>query len=856
MKKTALFMTFIMICLCFHFVPAVSANQDNVPDIAMQDGLLYHMGITEGPFNGQTSLTRGEFALWISRLAGLDEALYNDTEHFADVPLSNKYSGAVGAVYGLGIMNGTGKNEFGIKQNIEPVDAMVALIRLLGFDVAAKAEGGYPGGYIKRASRLGIDKGIEAAGDNVYAQILIMCFNALDVNYLDVYGNVVNSTLLEDVHGMYESDGIINANMYTGLVSSEENVKSNEIRIGNEIYITDNAGIADSIGEYVDFWYRESDSGMKKSLVYAHSDEGKNERLIISAEDIVSAENNTVEYFNEKDRTEKVKLTPGFSFLLNNVTVDFRTTENLKIDDGEIVLIDNNSDGVYDTVKAKCAETMVFQGVDETEDIIYCREGNIKTDAFDKEHYAVYYIIDEIDGTCSEISIDEIPSDSVLTIYRSENGRYLEIYASTAVVYGVIQSIGDEDITVDEVVYEFPLKTPVDELHVGAEATFSTDMFGRLVYLEDEKYIGEPVYGYLFDYAMTEKMDGNSQIKVVHGDTNKVLDLDEDVCVDDMYTYSHDELINCSALFENGEPVRQLIRYRLNSDKLVTDIYTTSGSSEYSIKQAADINKNAETSYYQWYKIYAGKYILPDNNYFLVVPTVDDEPSDIELYSTSYYFGDDISSCYCEVYDVNDDMEAGAVIIYAQDPLKGKATTTANSSVGIIQKLTKGDDYNYVYLYNGSEIVKYKLDKENNPDIKMYGFGDVVRYVIGKENVITTLDMVLDIGSTGENTPAPVYYQDGYDYHHFSRVYKKLDTHYVLVPNYNNPTYDDSIANRIVAPSSFSRCAVIDMSQKKIITGTYSSMAQYFKEEGYGACYAYTRLYKWNTAKELFIYKF
>ena len=44
---------------------------------------------------------------------------------------------------------------------------------------------------------------------------------------------------------------------------------------------------------------------MKKSLVYAHSDEGKNERLIISAEDIVSAENNTVEYFNEKDRTEK-----------------------------------------------------------------------------------------------------------------------------------------------------------------------------------------------------------------------------------------------------------------------------------------------------------------------------------------------------------------------------------------------------------------------------------------------------------------------------------------------------------------------------------------------------------------------
>ena len=850
-RKLSFLMAVIMICVCCHI--GVYSAEEAQPDVSVQSGLLHSMGIIDSEFAGQTELTRGEFALWLSRLIGLDENSYTTAEYFSDVPSSNKYAGAVGAVSQLSIMNGISKTEFGVKQNISYTDAMVALIRVLGYEVAAKSDGGYPAGYVKRAAWLGLDKNISDATGNTYAQILIMCFNALDIPYLDVYGKISNATLMQDIHGIYESEGIVTANMYTSISAPEDSVRSDEIAIDKEVYVTDDADMAKLIGMHVNYWFEHTDVVGVKNLVYAYAD--KNDTLTIQAEDIVKAENNMVDYEDERERIDTAKLQPGFSYILNNRTVTDRKTKDVKISDGEIKLIDNNDDGYYDIVMASRRETMVFQGVDETEDIIYCREGNIITEPFDKESFAKYYLKDDTDGSLDEISIDEIPADSVLTVYRSADNKYLEVYACTEVVFGVIQQLGDEIIVVDGVEYEYPLKTPVQDLHVGAEANFSIDIYGRLVYLEDEEYYKEPIYGYLFDYARAYDLVNKSRLRIIDGDKVQILTLADTVRVDDSSTYAHNALDGNGTLFENGDAKRQLIRYRLNKDKEITDIYTMDGYSTESITRAPDINKNTETAYYQWHRIYAGKYILPENNYFLVVPTDEDELDDIELYGTSYYFGDDISSCYCEIFDVNDDMEAGAVIIYAQDKLKGKVTTTANTAVGIVQKLYMGDDYNYIYLWNGSETLLYELDKENNPDL--YAFGDVVRYVLGKDNVITTLDMVLDVGTTPENTPMPVYYQDGgYDYHHFSRVYKKLDTHYILIPNYNNPTFDDSVANRIVAPASFSRCAVIDMRQKKIINGSYSSMARYFEEEGYGACYAYTRLYKWNTAKELFIYKF
>lgn len=859
MKKRifAMFLTFVILVTAFPCAIMAEDVADENIGMITETELLYNMGVISEKNHTTASVSRGEFAKWLSVIAGLEYEGDGATFRFEDVSADSAYINAVTAICDMGIMKGISEKEFGLKMDITVTDAAVALVRLLGYEVAALRDGGYPGGYLKRAGILGLNKNIGKANGNARLEILMMCYNALTVPYLDIYGEVVEgSSFLEDVHSIYEAAGIVTANRFTSINSAESGIPVNMIEINNECYLTEDISAAEFIGENVKFFYREIKGENNKELVAIVSQASKNKKLVIKSDEIETAEKNILTYDPENGSVKSVKLQPGFVYIENNRTVDDRTSADLLIDDGEIELIDNNSDGIYEIVKAKRIETMVFEGIDDTEDILYCREGNIYIDPFDEKYFAKAVIVDEADNSKREVTLDEIAIGSVLTVYRSRDGRYLEIYACSSELYGKLEAIGEDEITVDGKVYKLPLKTPVDKLNLGAEITFSMDMFGRPVYLEDEKNQREPRYGYLFAIEAAKGLK-KGKIQVIDGETNHIYEFDEKITLDDEVEYKDSTINTCACLYNgDGTIKRQLIRYRLNKNNVVTDIYTASGNSEYSIKKTKDINKDAETVYYQWHRIYAGKYILPKDSFFQVIPTAEGEADDEELYGTRFTLGDDVHNCYVEVYDVNEDMEAGAILMYSQDPLKGKVTTSGSTDVGIITKVAMSSDNHIAHIWKNGEVKVYEVDAENNPDINEYRFGDVVRFVVGKTGVVSTLDKVLDVGDSGETTPEPTRYQDGYDYHFFARVNKKLDSHYVLLPNYNNPTFDDAVENRIVAPASFGQCAVIDMKQKKVITGSYNSMAKYFETEGYGACYAYVRLYKWNTAKELFIYKF
>lgn len=831
---------------------ATDENETINNELSLECELLYSIGITSQETHTEKSISRGEFAKWIAAMLGMNTSSGKEEIKFTDVTDENEYYNSVMTVYSLGIMNGISETEFGVKKDISVTDATVSIVRMLGYDVGAKREGGYPDGYIKYAGKLGITKGIGKANKNERLEIVKMCYNALFVPYLDFYGEKVSgASLLEDVHRVYEGEGVITSNMYTSLDDTETDVPYGFMKIGNTLYKTENTDYADMIGKNVDFFYQKGEDNI---LLCMQQSSSKNRFITILAEDIMGTENNTITFSENGKNAKKANLKVGFTYIENGRTVNERTIKDLEIQDGELTLIDNDSDGIYDVAKAKKIETMAFLGADDTEEILYCKEGNIYTDPFDEDYFSRYYIVNEEDKTYKRADLDEIPTGSILTVYRSRDNKYLEIYAYSGGIYGILEQIGEEEIVIDEKEYPLPLRTPLSELTAGAEVSFSEDMFGRPVYLEDEINPREPKYGYLF--ALTKQRGlKQGEIKIILGDTNVVYKLAKKINVNDSEEYTGETIINCSKLYD-GAVKRQLIRYRLNSKNEVKDIYTEGGNSEYSITKTSDINKNTETKYYQWHRIYEGKYILPQENFFLVIPTVEDEPDDEELYSTKFTLGEDVHNCYVEVYDVNEDMEAGAILMYAQGALKGAATTSASDMVGIITKVARSSENHVVNIWRNGEIKQYKVDDQNVPVIENYAFGDVVRFVIGKNDIITTLEKVLDVGTTGENTPQPLYYQDGYDYHYFARVLNKLDSHYVLVPNYNNPTFNDSVENRIVAPASFGQCAVIDMSQKKIVTGSYSSMAKYFSSGDNGACYAYVRLYKWNTAKELFIYKF
>lgn len=860
MKKSwgALLLIFVML-LSLNTVWAAETNEGAIKLTQTEKdkiSLLYHMGIVESEEVTEENVTRGEFALWMSQLSGIGTQVLTPTEQFEDVSASHKYAKAIATVSAIGCMNGISKNEFGVNRNISRQDAMVALLRLLGYEGAAKRNGGYPDGYKKSATSLGLYKGVTSEGGTDRVSIMLMCYNALTASYVDNEGEVdKNNMLLERIHNVYKTRGTVTANRFTALDTDKVKLDTDEIEIDHQVYTTDDVSMAEYLGMYVTCYYYQNDNDEERYVVYMKEDANRNTKLVIKAEDIISAKNNVITYENEKGDNEDVTLRSGFDYVLNNRVVLEHKTSDLKIDDGELILFDTNADDVYDFVKANRIETMVYQGADNLEDIIYCKEGNIYTNPFDKEYYCEIISVDEREKTEKQISIDEMTAGDVLTVYRSEDGRYLKIYAYSAGVYGIIEEIGDDTLVINGTSYDLPLKTPKSELSVGASVGFSVDMFGRLVYQDTENDLEGPQYGYFFAYDKPKGL-GKAQVKIIDGDKKLIFPIADKVCVDDGSKYDGGKLSECTKLFTGGKIKRQLIKYKLNSKGEVVDLYTSSGTSENSIVQTPGVDKNTAIKYYQWKKIWAGKYASDDNTFFLVVPDAAGEADDDELYGTEYSFGPDTNDVYCEIYDVGDDMKAGAILLYSKDPLKGVVKTTNNTAVGIIVKTTKGIDGGIVYLWANGETKSYDVNPDNLPSLDAYEFGDVVRYVIGKDGKISTLYTMLNVGSTGENTPKPTLDSDGYIHYYFGRVYKKTDDYLVMVPNRNNPDFSTDMDKRILVPGEVRNCAVVDTRMQRVVSGSFDSVSQYFDGDGSGGCYVYASIYKWTTSFDLIIYKF
>lgn len=868
-RLLAVFMASVMLFVGISFV---FADEQMIETVVLSENeqdkltLLYKMGITDSAQITSDSVTRGEFAVWLSKLSGIEIGVVSANDKFTDVPKTSAYASAVAIVSSMGAMNGVSETEFGVNVKISRTDALVAIVRMLGYEHVAKVKGGYPGGYISCASGFGISRYTNNENDRV--AILLMCYNALSVTCVESDGRWdEGNILLEYIHGIEKIKGNITGNRFTCIGKEDSGLDSNEIMIDDVKYITEDVSYADYLGEYVLCYYYYDEREQERHIVHIKPLENRYEKLILEDDKILFAENNSITYESEDGNIEKVKLRAGFDYVLNNVTVAKRQTADLKLADGELTLIDYEGDGVFDLAKAKSRETMVYQGADNLEDLIYCREGTIYTDPFDESYYFRIILVDSLDGSEKDITIDELSSGDVLTVYRSKDDKYTLIYAYSQGVYGFIDSYSDDEVVIDGISYELPLKTPVSDLTIGAKVAFSTDMFGRLVYMEEENIATGPFYGYFFSYNPPKAL-ANGKVKIIDGKEIKVLTCADDVTIDDSYTVKGSEFNKCHELFEGDTAKRQLIRYSLDKDGNIKAVYTAFGSGKYSIKKQPGIEKGSKTKYYQWHNIWAGQYVLPDENFYLVIPNVGDEAENPELYGTQYQFGTDINDVYVEIFDVDDDMEIGALLLYSDKALDGLSETNSDTSSGIFIKEMLGEEgpIAYIFTRNG-ETKAFNVKSENYKNLNEFAFGDVVRYVVAADGKVSTLTKVLDVGTTAELTPPPIVNkddltisQDGYNYHYFARIYKKLDDYMVLVPNLNggiaNPAFDSASEKRVVIPNNIQSCYLVDMGSERVVSGSLDAMSQYFEDSKNGGCYVYVKVYKWTSVTEMYIYKF
>lgn len=169
---------------------------------------LYELGIMVGDETGELHLdktiTRAEAVKMICVAGSIQPQIpAGQTCTFLDVPENHWAYPYICAAQSQGIVCGDGAGNFYPEDKITNEEIIKILVCLLGYDIRAEQTGGYPGGYTREASRIGLTEGLQL---DVYFpatrnDVGIMVYNSLDVPVMEQAENG-DYVILDGQNGM------------------------------------------------------------------------------------------------------------------------------------------------------------------------------------------------------------------------------------------------------------------------------------------------------------------------------------------------------------------------------------------------------------------------------------------------------------------------------------------------------------------------------------------------------------------------------------------------------------------------------------------------------------------------------
>ncbi len=265
---------------------------------------LTKYGIIEGDPDGdlrlEDTITRAEMVKIVMASMCLAESLVKTDTVFEDVTEAYWASGYINAAYEMGIINGKSETVFDPEANVTYEEAVKMLVCATGYAEMAKANGGYPFGFMIIAGQRGFLEGLDvvATEDAVRGDIAAMVNNTLDIPLMfqvgfgahTVYqvmdgknGNrlITLRTDLEELYGEKEDIPGYSGEEFVGRVlqitdleKTEDgykfknflNEEDDETYVVNEntyVYLSENTVELDKIadGMYAQVWHYTNDSG-------------------------------------------------------------------------------------------------------------------------------------------------------------------------------------------------------------------------------------------------------------------------------------------------------------------------------------------------------------------------------------------------------------------------------------------------------------------------------------------------------------------------------------------------------------------------------------------------------------------
>lgn len=395
-------------------------------------------------------VTRQEFAENIYKLVTGTEfpADYAGASIYSDVT-DAKYIPYINALAKLKILSGYSDGTFRPDNNVTLNEAFTVIVRALGYDVIAEANGGYPGGYHLTAVNLGISRGVDLSKDVLTSGTLAIIFkNTLlaEIKTKNSYspdgkiefsGNTTN--LLYSIHKVDVIKDVVNGIDITKL-AGESSVPPWNILVGTKLLDIGELEPNHLLGYSVEAYYKYE----TETLIHIEATK-KNSTVVMDVTDIDRIENNEIVRIID-GKNVKISYNALADFIYNNGATEKPLSLSLfDRKNGTLTLIDNNGDKSFDVIKADVYYDVVVDYVSPTERKAYDLGGGDPV-SLDSRGSNPYVLLD--DGMGGTFTVDSVAKYDVLSVYTTlsdSDQQYVRIIKNSLRASGIVSEIEEDE---------------------------------------------------------------------------------------------------------------------------------------------------------------------------------------------------------------------------------------------------------------------------------------------------------------------------------------------------------------------------------------------------------------------------
>ncbi|MBR2883339.1 MAG: S-layer homology domain-containing protein [Clostridia bacterium] len=435
-------------------------------------------------------LTRGEAIFALMRLYVRGEMSVTGEESvFSDVEKDSTLVPYANYAAHMGFVNGMGDGRLAPDEGISLQQFIKIAVCAIDYQRVAEAEGGYAGGYMAVASRLGILKNVPASqGALTYEHAVLIIDNMLDIHPLEmVYGTdeykKTELTLYEQLQNnedLYVRSGLVTAVGKMAL-SGYSALEQGEISVGGLRMAYDDFDDEALLGRYVTAYYRYGAEDAIPVVVSIHI-ERRNEEITINARDITKLDASECVYTDENGRNTQVLRFDGVQTIYNGRWY----TSPVKPVAGGVTALDYDGDGSYELLFVDEYESFIVDKTLAVIDSIYFEEGftfrgkNSLSFDFDDDDKEYEFLSNDM----SEMSFSDITEGDVVSIWADMNEEKIRVVICREKAEGVLSSKDEEKVGIgatEYYVYEPNVTSFMSKYELGRSGVFALNHAGEIV---------------------------------------------------------------------------------------------------------------------------------------------------------------------------------------------------------------------------------------------------------------------------------------------------------------------------------------------------------------------------------------